>query len=265
MVAIGGIGGSGTRLIAQILQEIGYFIGEDINRSNDNLLFTLLFKRESILVASNEEFDICVTILGKLMNSNESLNMQEEAMIKQLAQYDRTLHDKAWLQERAKSIKIGQKHTLWGWKEPNTHIVIEKLFERMEHLKFIYVYRSGLDMAYSNNQNQLQLWGGIFFNAKNIEINPRNSLKYWCTVHRRILKLQESYPNRVLMLDFDKLCLAPDEVLKAFLLFINHQEIALEKLKSLIKVPSSIGRYKNYPLKNFDSTDIEFVKSIQKG
>jgi len=44
-VAIGGVGGSGTRLIAQCLKELGYFIGSDLNESNDNLLFTALFKR----------------------------------------------------------------------------------------------------------------------------------------------------------------------------------------------------------------------------
>jgi hypothetical protein len=42
--AVGGIGGSGTRLIAGLLREVGFDIGPDLNESLDNLTFTLLFK-----------------------------------------------------------------------------------------------------------------------------------------------------------------------------------------------------------------------------
>ncbi|MBL4743417.1 MAG: hypothetical protein JKX87_02075, partial [Cycloclasticus sp.] len=38
-VAIGGVGGSGTRLVAEICKECGVFIGSNLNKSNDNLSF----------------------------------------------------------------------------------------------------------------------------------------------------------------------------------------------------------------------------------
>ena len=47
-VAIGGIGGSGTRVVVEILQDLGYYVGDDLNPALDNLLFTLLFKRRSL-------------------------------------------------------------------------------------------------------------------------------------------------------------------------------------------------------------------------
>ena len=56
-VVIGGVGGSGTRLIAQCLNELGFFLGPDLNEANDNLWFTLLFKRTRILTSSEEEFN----------------------------------------------------------------------------------------------------------------------------------------------------------------------------------------------------------------
>ncbi len=62
-VVIGGVGGSGTRLIAQILKDLGYFMGNDLNEANDNLLFPLLFKRIEILSSSEEEF--LITIMSK--------------------------------------------------------------------------------------------------------------------------------------------------------------------------------------------------------
>jgi hypothetical protein len=43
-VVVGGVGGSGTRLVATCLQRLGVRIGPDLNESLDNLFFTLLFK-----------------------------------------------------------------------------------------------------------------------------------------------------------------------------------------------------------------------------
>ena len=44
-LVIGGLGGSGTRVVADILLAQGWYLGQDLNRAKDNLLFTLLFKR----------------------------------------------------------------------------------------------------------------------------------------------------------------------------------------------------------------------------
>ena len=40
-VAIGGVGGSGTRLVAQLLSGAGIHMGDDLNGSSDTLWFTL--------------------------------------------------------------------------------------------------------------------------------------------------------------------------------------------------------------------------------
>ena len=55
-VIVGGIGGSGTRLVAGLLQIFGYYIGDDLNDSLDNHWFTLLFKRRSILLENDVQF-----------------------------------------------------------------------------------------------------------------------------------------------------------------------------------------------------------------
>jgi hypothetical protein len=48
VVAVGGVGGSGTRLVAHVMLELGYYLGPDLNESLDTLWFTLLFKRPEI-------------------------------------------------------------------------------------------------------------------------------------------------------------------------------------------------------------------------
>src|ERR1700675_795212 len=44
-LVIGGIGGSGTRVAAQLLIELGFYLGDDLNPALDNLTSTFLFKR----------------------------------------------------------------------------------------------------------------------------------------------------------------------------------------------------------------------------
>lgn len=261
IISIGGIGGSGTRVIAEILRESGYFMGSDLNKSNDTLLFTLLFKRENILTLTDKEFDYVLNIFIKIMSTQEQLTKQEHFLVQKLASHDRTLHSKEWLNDRLKYLNNNQKQTAWGWKEPNTHIVIEKLLNRMNNLKFVYVYRNGLDMAYSSNQNQLKLWGSIFFNDKNREITPQKSLQYWCLAHERVLNLQKEYPNKIFMLDFDKLCQKSESVLEELAAFIGCHESLLE-FKNIIKTPESLGRYKQHSLENFNQKDLDYISKI---
>lgn len=117
-------------------------------------------------------------------------------------------------------------------------------------------------MAHSSNQNQLKLWGPIFFNDYNTEISPKNSLRYWVIIHKRILLLKKKYPNRVLLLNFESLCSEPDEKIKEISLFCgeNLDIEMIEYINSFIEVPSSIGRYKNFSFDSYNVEDIDYIK-----
>jgi len=260
--AIGGVGGSGTRVIAELLMRLGYFMGDDLNESNDNLLFTLLFKRESILVATNEEFEILLHIFLKHHSLGEPLSREELSLARDLASKDRAQHSKEWLQKRLLPLDRSYKHTRWGFKEPNSHIIIERLFAYMPQLHYIYLYRDGRDMAYSSNQNQLNLWGAIFASSKEFQPNVKNSLKYWLRVHTRMMQLCNRYSGRILMVDFDKLCLDPESQLAKIAAFLQRESGELLAHRELIKTPPSIGRYKQHPLSNFDPEDLEKIEKI---
>jgi len=67
-VVVGGLGGSGTRVVAEILIEFGFYLGSDLNAANDNLWFTLLFKRPRWFVgSSNGEIFKALRIFEKAM------------------------------------------------------------------------------------------------------------------------------------------------------------------------------------------------------
>jgi len=261
IIAIGGIGGSGTRVVAQILEKLNYFIGYDLNVSYDNLLFTLLFKRQEIHSIGDDEFNFLVDIFMKIMSSNEIITKEEMAYLSKIASNDRLFHPATWLSERLRYINKNTIHNSWGWKEPNTHIVIDKLFDNIENLKFIYVYRNGLDMAYSSNQNQLKFWGREYLGEKNLDITPKNSLKYWCMTHKRMQDFKKQFPNRVLMLNFDRLCEETSTILDSIKRFLGSKQ-EMRFLETIIKKPASIGRYKNFPLENFDKEDLDFISTL---
>lgn len=263
-IAVGGVGGSGTRLVSQLLRDIGVFMGDDLNEAGDNLWFTLLFKHTSILEVSAERFDLLLESFLSGMTGSTPFTEESITVIDSLARQDRAQHPSNWLLERKKTLlaaTASRKMPLrWGWKEPNTHIVIERLWERLPDLKYVHVVRHGLDMAYSRNQNQLHLWGKSVL-GRDHEIVPADSLAYWCRVQQRMETLQQQSQNRQRMhwLDYDRLCETPGPVLESLaqFLLLDMGEIMLSA--AISKPPK---RHHPWKTEGFSATDIEYVRSL---
>ncbi|MFT6289321.1 MAG: hypothetical protein ACJA09_004089 [Alcanivorax sp.] len=68
-VAIGGVDGSGTRLIADIMMQLGYELGTDLNGPKDNLAFSFLFKRAELwsLDDHREELNLALELFFNAM------------------------------------------------------------------------------------------------------------------------------------------------------------------------------------------------------
>jgi len=270
-VSIGGVGGSGTRLIAQCLMELGYYMGSDLNESNDNLLFTLLFKRTEILEASGEQFLDLLNIFLEGMSGKSGLNQRQRELVGSLATTGRHKLSEGWLKERASALLTaaqgnsttvqGQK---WGWKEPSTHVVVDRLLKLMPQMKYIHVARNGLDMAFSANQNQLAWWGKHFVGRK-AEMSPQYSLTYWRAVHERILDIGKSMGANFLFLNYDKFCKDQEGGVAKLCDFlgVGEEQTALyPHLLNLIDVPESIGRHKEHDLSLFNQDDIRYVEQL---
>jgi hypothetical protein len=267
-IAIGGVGGSGTRLVAELFLRLGFFVGADLNESLDNLWFTLLFKRAEIRGCSDLEFQTCVDLFTRRMRGRSDFGPAADALLRRLASADRPEHDSRWLEDRVISFRSPvttmASGIRWGWKEPNTHVVLDRLLEAMPELKYVHVFRNGLDMAYSRNQNQLRLWGPSFLGMDPVPVDARQALKYWCLVHERLLSVFERFPGRGLMLNFDALCTEPARSLGPMLRFIEVDPSVecIEALTHLIRPPASIGRFKTHDSSLFDLEDVRFVAQL---
>jgi hypothetical protein len=266
-VAIGGVGGSGTRIIAVFLQMLGYYLGDDLNEAMDNLWFTLLFKRRSVLVESETDFCSLVSLFISRMSGRTDISEQERSRVFRLAQEERIQHSPDWLTERAYSFSNGRtsKHLSqsWCWKEPNTHIVIERILACQSDLRYIHVVRHPLDMAVSGNQNQLLNWGPIFL-SRDVIVEPRLSLSYWCAAHRRVAKLMRYWPGRAMVIDFDALCAAPgpncEEIAKFLGAKLSNETLA--SFSNFVHRPESAGRFSSLDLGQFNASDLAYVAEI---
>ena len=282
-VVVGALGGSGTRLVAALLAELGYFIGDDLNAERDNLAFTLLFKRrrwlEREVPADPRQVHVGLRILHKAMVTAQPLDEEERRFLRHAVRevalhgYDHRRHGAGvWSFVRAHRLRRARpldpaRHRGWGWKEPNSHLFLPELAEHFPDLRFIYVLRHGLDMAFSSNDTQLRLWGpryGVRAGEGEYE-HARSMLEFWSRVSARVIAQgRERLGGRFLTLSFDRLVEHPEQGLAALLEFlcIEPAEVDLERLLGLPVRPSSLGRYKRRSLDPFPPRLLDGVRAL---
>lgn len=263
-VAIGGIGGSGTRIVAEIARALGIHTGSDLNSATDTLWFTLLLKHEGILDTGDEEFEQLARMLEAGLRGGMPLAPHALSMLRSLVESDRPQHPATWLRKRAQSLVLAASGPArpgrWGWKEPNTHLVIERLWQLWPDLKYVHVVRHGLDMAYSSNQNQLGLWGARVLGTDGPP-SPARSLAYWCRVHQRIQRLSAERPGHLYWLDYDALCRAPEAEAEQLCDFLQGDFEPVRPLLTQIRAPGA-PRHAGLPLDDFDPAHLEYLHSL---
>ena len=285
-VIIGSIGGSGTRVVTKIVSNLGFYLGSDVNKANDNLWFTLLFKRPEWyrqIPTNDKELFRGLSLLSKAMIGRQLPSLAELTVLL-TATYDMATADKdvgvgrkLWpllhafrllsATVRASPSHDHQHFTGWGWKEPNSHIYAEYFGKYFKTFKYIHTIRHGADMAFSSNQNQLQMWGPYY----DVEVPdstdaiPKASLKFWARANNKAYSVgQHLGPDKFLAVNFDNLCVCPEVEIDKIIDFlgVNPDSHQRDQLLQIPNVPESLGRYRNHDLNQFDDIDLEAVRSF---
>lgn len=265
-VAVGGIGGSGTRIVAGILQDLGVFIGGDLSVALDNLWYALLFGRRDVLL-DPEGTDRLIRLFFRQMSDPRPLDAEETTLIEALATQNRIQHGHEDLANWAESLtahsRTGKPARAWGWKVPYTHVLIDRLLQADPELRYIHITRNGRDMAFSRNQNQLMKWGPVFLN-RDVRGNPRDSLAFWCAVHRRMTRLSTAFPGRIHELDYDRLIRDPGAELEAMFAFLGIVPPAgqVARFRRRIVVPDTVGRGQAVGSETFAGADLAYLEQI---
>lgn len=274
-VAIGGVGGSGTRLVARILAETGCYLGGTLNPALDNLWFSALLRRHAWFrhFPARADIDSALQLFCKAMATGlpGAPEDADQAVLdgvgRELAAVDepyaRTL-------EQALHALAGTegadpaRHLRWGWKEPNTHIFLPNIAEAVPDLRYVHVIRNGLDMAFSENQQQLKNWGAFVLGPESDDPDtplPVRSLAYWIASNRRAIRLaRAAFGANFFLLNYDRLCMAPEETLPGYLEFLGVHKTA-DRFAALI-APSSRSRRETEDLAIFSGDQIQEVEAL---
>ncbi|PGB03769.1 sulfotransferase [Bacillus toyonensis] len=233
-IVIGGVGGSGTRVIAEILKTMGYYLGDSDNYTNDNLDFFHLFGDPDWFKQNYK---------NNKDNIGRRLKIFENHMLMSFEQ---------------------NKYIGWGWKNPSSHIYIEFLYQYFTKIKYIHVIRHGLDMVYSTNQNQFFKWGNLY--DLDLSLNQeRLRLQYWYKSNKKTIKLgKKLLKQNFLIINFDKLCIDPQKEINNLINFLNlnKSNYKIQQLINLVHSPHTLNRYKNFDLNIFTETDFNLVKEL---
>jgi len=144
-VLILGMHRSGTTMIASMLDELGLFLGRDLEENHESMFFLKL--NEWVLRQSGGSWDNPGAI-GRLFNSKEHLDLYTdylEARFKGLASssfwgFYRFI-DQGALQNRPMQP--------WGWKDPRTTFTLPIWSKIFPKAKVINIYRNGVSVAAS--------------------------------------------------------------------------------------------------------------------
>ena len=210
--AIGGLGGSGTRATAMLVRNCGCWLGGDLNDALDNLWFTLLFKRASVLIDDEARFEALFdAFMARMRGIPPTPDMAQT--LAALAAQGRFGHSTDWLVARLESFTTTSAsppaRDRWCWKEPNTHIIIERALRQVPELKYVHVVRDPVYMASSKNRNQLNNWGPLFLDRA-VSDGPRDALAYWARIHRRLDAVRERHPDRITFFSHDAFMADPE-------------------------------------------------------
>jgi hypothetical protein len=281
-IVIGGIGGSGTRLVASIMQALRVFIGNDIIFTLDNITYTHLFKRPRWYYRNRNnpgQVETGIRILEKSMTNNKSYTPGEflfllKATI-EMARYGHNIEKDGtgkWAFQRMRKILFNRQEELnayngWGWKEANSHLIVKDLFRFFPEIKYIHTVRHGLDLAYSTTQQQLYIWGPMFGVPvpENKDHEPQASFRYWVEVNRRALELQnELGSDKFLILNFDDLCENPETMVTELIKFtgIKAAPDQIQNAIGIPRIPDTRGRFKAHDISEFKPDDLDFLESM---
>ena len=278
-MAIGGVGGSGTRVFAEIFREFGFYLGDCLNKPLDNLWFTVLFKRPHWFSRNRgkneEEIYRAIRLFNKTMTRGLASTVDPDEIIyirnagKEILAYPYKMGVNHLQTENILKSKPpdSSKYIGWGWKEPNTHVFLRYLATFFPDFRYIHVLRHGLDMAYSTNHQQFLNWGTLIGSTAetNDSATPQNLLRYWIEANNQAVELGRALlGERFLVIRLEDLCRYPEASIKRMARFVgvDVDEDKLDQLSQLPILPGSSDRYRNHRLRAFTAKDLEAVKSF---
>ena len=262
-IVIGAIGGSGTRVVAELIKKSGCFIGSNLNLANDNMDFAFMLTGDVAWLQSafpfepsSEEALNRLLLFEKLYFNNLNFPLDYYRVGGVLGRHlkhwkvsglleqpyrDRIRNFRGLFKnsELAEILKLSDK---WGFKDCYSIFLMEVLKNRYEKLKFIHVIRDGRDMAMSGNQQQLSHFGPLFGIAPIPDLSK--SFDFWSRVNSWASDIGEKWPDeQYLRVKFEDLCNNPSSTIDNILSFTELKRPLNIDINQIPKLITSMGRW----------------------
>lgn len=219
-IVIGATGGSGTRVLAKIIQDRGVYIGRK---------FTFALDSTELNGPSRRWIDNYIR--GEMGAAAAPTHEEMVADLKPV--FENFI---APLQSNPGK---------WGWKAPRSIYLLPFFAAVFPELRFIHLVRDGRDMAFSTNQHQLRDYGAILVNDLPDAPEPVRAMALWARVNLRRAEFAESeLRERYLRIRFEDLCARPAQTVRQLLDFIGADGDAEAIAKAEVLPPESLGRWR---------------------
>lgn len=253
---------SGTTMVTKMLQQLGLFVGEDLDVNCESKFFYKVNYWVFRIGVSKPDYPDNL----KYMNS-----ACKEVVLEGLDYYLSSNKAKKFLGNRR---YIRDLEIPWGWKEPKNTFTIDFWKQLFPDAKIVHIYRNPLDSINSYikrdaiERNKFSLtWKKklkrYFMIADKYHQNFRmvdheSAFPVWKSYVEKAMSLHESYPKDIITVKYEEFLLSPTEYLKQILDFIQlpYTEEQLHEISQQVKPERGYAFLQ-------DSESVDFYQSIQ--
>jgi hypothetical protein len=227
-VVVGGLRGSGTRVAAHLLRELGVYLGEDLNEALDNQSFAfLLGGRPEWCRQREDQVQLALALFAGSMHGEVEVSAAERALLRDAAaEWEGRLGGSAgaaaapgseWVRRRLRAITeappMPADVPAWGWKNPSSHALLERLAEAFPGMRYVHVVRDGAELTgKAKTRREVELWGprlGVS-PGPGAGLNGDAVLRFWRLANDRAARLGERLlGERFLTLRYEAFCERP--------------------------------------------------------
>ena len=228
-----GTGGSGTRVLASLAREAGYFMGTNLNRPGDS--------------ADLGQFT------GEWANrylrrSNWVEETWHEAS-REKFEYQRSMRESFQGAIEGHRAALEDDQAPWGWKAPRTVLILPFVHELYPVAKVVHLVRDGRDIAYSKNQNQLRRHGHRVLPPSDKRVpRAQASIMFWSRVNLAAARYGERFlDGNYLLLRYEDVCADPGEAAARLVDFLGcavSADSMRRAANDLVRPSESLGRWR---------------------
>ena len=224
-VVIGALGGSGTRVVARLARAGGVFMGSRLNWAEDSVPI----------------MDFYEAWLRSYLERDGAFDAATSTAAEE--QFD------ACLEEHLAAIDAPAAP--WGVKVPRSILMLGYWQLRFPRFKFVHLIRSGLDMVYSDDRWQLNMFGDLVLSDEERRYDERlRAMAYWRKVNTLAADFGErELASRYLRIRFEDLCAEPERVGWELGQFLDSSDPAILAQAGIREItpPPTLGRWKHRP------------------